>query len=78
MSEIENLTRAVMARVFQVAPEDITSGTSRETLSNWDSLKHMTLILALEEEFGVEFSDKEIVDLKSLQLLLDVLRNKCS
>ena len=77
MPDIENLTRAVMAKVLRIAPQDITSDTSRETLPAWDSLKHMTLILALEEEFGVEFSDKEIVGLNSLQLLLDALRSKC-
>ena len=78
MSEIESRTRAVMAKVFQISPQEITGVTARETLQSWDSLKHMTLILALEEEFGVEFSDKEIVSVNSLQLLLDVLRSKGS
>jgi acyl carrier protein len=78
MSDIENRTRNVMAKVLQIAPQDISPDISRKNLLAWDSLKHMNLMLALEEEFGIEFSDKEIADLSSLHLLVDALRNKYS
>ncbi|ABB73591.1 acyl carrier protein [Nitrosospira multiformis ATCC 25196] len=78
MSDIENRTRDVMAKVLQIAPQDISPDISRKNLPAWDSLKHMNLILALEEEFGIEFSDKEIADLNSLHLLVDALRTKHS
>ena len=77
MSDIERRTRVVMGKVLQIPPQDISVDASRETLAAWDSLKHMNLILALEDEFGVEFNDQEIAGINSLNLLLEALRIKC-
>ena len=78
MSDIERRTRVVMGKVLQIPPQDISVDASRKTLAAWDSLKHMNLILALEDEFGVEFNDQEIAGINSLKLLLEALRIKCS
>lgn len=78
MSDIELRIRTVMAKVLQIAPQDISPDVSRENLAAWDSLKHMNLMLALEDEFGIEFSDTEIVGLNTLQLLANTLQTKCS
>lgn len=77
MSDIERRTRVVMGKVLQMPPQDISVDASRETLAAWDSLKHMNLILALEDEFSVEFNDQEIAGINSLNLLLEALRIKC-
>ncbi len=77
MSDIENKTQAVMAKVLQTSEREISVDASRKNMSAWDSLAHMNLMLALEDEFGVEFSDQEIADCDSLQLLLDILQSKC-
>jgi acyl carrier protein len=78
MSDIESGIRTVMAKVLQIAPQDISPDVSRENLVAWDSLKHMNLMLALEDEFSIEFSDQEIAGLNSLRLLVSALRTKCS
>ena len=78
MGDIESRTRVVMGKVLQIPPQSISVDASRETLAAWDSLKHMNLILALEDEFGVEFNDQEIAGINSLNLLLETLRIKCS
>ena len=44
--------------------------SSPETLENWDSLRHIKLILAIEESLGVQFSDEDIVSIKNVQDLL--------
>ncbi len=76
MSDIENRTRTVMTKVLQTPAQEIAAEASRKNLAAWDSLAHMNLMLALEEEFGVEFSDQEIADCDNLPLLLDTLRSK--
>jgi len=35
----------------------------------WDSLKHMNLIVGLEEEFDIEFNDEDIGSLLNLKLI---------
>jgi acyl carrier protein len=42
----------------------------RATVPEWDSLKHIELVFALEDRFGVEFSDAEIPSLASEEVIL--------
>jgi acyl carrier protein len=61
--------REIMAQVFQIDADTITADTSPETVERWDSLKHMQLIMALEDEFGVEFPDDAIPEMLSFGLI---------
>ncbi|MBI3252254.1 MAG: acyl carrier protein [Candidatus Omnitrophica bacterium] len=65
-----------MSAVFGVPMESIDGLTSHQTLEQWDSLSHMKLVTALEEEFGVVFSDSEILELLSYPLVLLILSEK--
>ena len=56
----------VMALVFEIDPSQIPDSASTSTIDNWDSLNHMNLVVALEEEFNILFSDEEIVEIISL------------
>jgi acyl carrier protein len=44
--------------------------TSRRDVADWDSVAHVKLILSLEEEFGIRFSEDEI---SSIQTVGDIL-----
>lgn len=61
--------KEVMSAVFGIKSEDISNEASTETVENWDSLNHMNLIVALEEEFSIRFSDDEIIKLVTLDLI---------
>lgn len=43
-----------MANLFGIAAESIGDNASMESIENWDSLQHVTLVMALEQEFGVQ------------------------
>lgn len=59
----------VMAVVFEINANVINSDVSPITLERWDSLKHMNLIAALEEEFSIRFPDHLIEELTSLEFI---------
>ena len=63
----------VFSQVMGVPVESINEDSSPDTLEAWDSLKHMNLILALEEEFSVQFKDEEVVEMLSVGLVILVL-----
>ncbi len=73
---MEERVRSVFAAVFQVPPEAVPSTYSKETFSQWDSLKHVTLVLALENEFGIRFEDDEYSRLDSYSSILSIVREK--
>jgi len=55
---------------------ELTAASSPDTVHQWDSLKHMQLVLAIEEAFNLQFTDDEIVSIKSLQNVIALLENK--
>lgn len=57
--------KLVMSQVFQIEPSEITADSSPESIERWDSLKHMQLIMALEDELGIQFPDEAIPELVS-------------
>ncbi len=56
--------------------EEIREDSSPDTIEAWDSLRHMNLVLALEEAFGVQFTEEEIVEMLNVQLIVDILKDK--
>ena len=66
----------VMADVFQVKTGEITESAAPGTIKEWDSLKHMLLLMALEEEFEFRFTDDEMVKCVNVAAILDILGDK--
>ncbi|MEO1945688.1 MAG: acyl carrier protein [Candidatus Thioglobus sp.] len=73
---MENRIKKVMSNVFNINVDSINNESSPDNIENWDSLKHMNLIVALEEEFRIEFDDEEIVDSMNYALILNILSSK--
>ncbi len=55
--------KRVMSQILGVEASDIVADSSPETIERWDSLKHMQLIMALEDELGIQFPDEVIPEL---------------
>ena len=70
----ETKLKSVIATVFEIDPADIDDDSSMDTIEAWDSIKHMDLILSLEEEFGVSVPDEEAGDLTSYALIKLVMK----
>ena len=68
-----------MSAVFEISIEEINDESSPDTIELWDSLKHLNLVLALEEEFNVQFTDDNLIELINLKLIklvvTDILSN---
>ena len=66
----------IMALVFEMEPCQIPDSANTSTIDNWDSMNHMNLVVALEEEFNILFSDEEIVEIISLDAVEKSLSSK--
>ncbi len=60
---------SVMSTVFEIPLASLSEDSSSDTIEAWDSLKHLTLILALEEEFGITIPDEEVGGLVNYKLI---------
>jgi len=71
---MEERIKNVMAAVFNIPPDKISNDASPHEIAAWDSLKHMNLILALEEEFDIRFEEAEIASLVSFEIIAATVR----
>lgn len=67
--------KQVMSAVFEIPVESIVDDASSDNIENWDSLRHLNLILALEEEFGVSIPDEEVGNLVNYKLIKLVIND---
>jgi acyl carrier protein len=71
--EIRTRTRAILAKTLGIDPSQISADASPLNLAAWDSLRHMNVVLSMENEFNIEFEDSEIQKLNSLELLAEAI-----
>lgn len=76
LSPLDEKITELLATILQVDKGQISEQSNVDNLKNWDSVNHMHLVVALEEEFGVEFQDDEAVQLISYELIRSYLREK--
>lgn len=69
----ENTLKQVMATLLNVDITTIDQDASMDTIPAWDSLRHMNLVLALEEEFKVTIPDEDAGNITSYKLIKLVL-----
>jgi acyl carrier protein len=73
---LEERLRAIMADIFTIDVSRIGEDASMKSIEQWDSLAHINLISALEEEFGVEFEIHEIELMTDFVQVMETLSGK--
>jgi acyl carrier protein len=67
--DAERRIKQVMAEVLEIDPAAIGEGFRREAVPAWDSLSHLRLVTALEEELGVRFTMKEVGEMERFEVI---------
>ena len=73
---IREQVKNIMSAVFTIPVDEIDENSSSDSIHSWDSINHMKLVVALEEEFNIEFRDAEIIELINTKLIVLVLSEK--
>jgi len=72
---MENLME-MLAGVFQMNVIKITDETTMEDVERWDSLTHMKLVVSLEQAYNIELSAEQIMDMKSVKAIKEIIFEK--
>ena len=65
----------VFRDVFDDYSIEVEDNTTAEDIDGWDSLMHITLIEAVEEEFNISFDMKTVVKMKNVGEMVDVIED---
>jgi acyl carrier protein len=66
--------REVMSETFGVDESDLPEDINQHDYSRWTSLAHLTLLVALEEKFGLSFATSEMTAMTSLPAIIATLK----
>ena len=69
MESVQPKIYQLMSNVFEIPVEEISEDSSLDNIESWDSIRHLNLILAIEEEFGVTIPDEEVGNLVNYKLI---------
>ena len=76
LQTVPSSLRDIIADTLEMNPEDVTPETSTESNENWDSFRHLQLILSIEGEYGVQFDPQQVPELTTVGKLQKALEQK--
>lgn len=65
--------RRLLGEILGLDAHAIDDSTSPQTVESWDSLNHLNLVMAIEQEFGLSLSVDDALDMKSVDTIHTVL-----
>jgi acyl carrier protein len=68
-SDMHRRLRDLISAVLGIEADQISSDDSPSSVPQWDSVAHLQLMLAIEDEFGIRFEADELASLKSVAMI---------
>lgn len=75
-NEIFERLNDVFRDVFDDDTITVSEDTTAADIDGWDSLMHITLISAVEDEFDIKFDMKSVVAMKNVGDMADVIEQE--
>ncbi|MCZ8243205.1 MAG: acyl carrier protein [Microcystis sp. LE19-131.1A] len=75
-NDVVERVRGIVSDIFQIPLEQVSLDSSPETIEAWESIQHLNLVLALEQEFGVSFSPEEMATMLSVEAISQLVSEK--
>lgn len=69
---------SVFQDVFDDEEISVSDATTADDIDDWDSLEHINLVSAVEKEFGIKFTMGQVVTMKNVGEMVDIILGQCS
>jgi acyl carrier protein len=76
MQQVDGAVENLLSEVLQIPASRITADLAMKDVDAWDSLKHMELIVSLEQSFGIELSFDEIIAMQNVAEIKRILKER--
>ena len=76
MNEVKERVLSIIGTILEMNEKDIPDDAAPGVIEKWDSLRHMSLILALEQEFEIRFTDDEMTEPLNFKLIVDIVSER--
>ncbi|MEA5367622.1 acyl carrier protein [Amycolatopsis sp., V23-08] len=73
MSDVAPKLREVFVEALDLEDGVDVENLKYRDLEAWDSVGHMALVAAIEDEFDVEFDTDQVIDMSSFKVAVDMV-----
>lgn len=73
MNEIYERLNEIFRDFFDDDEIELTPETTADDIDDWDSLNHITLMSAVEEEFGIRFTMGQVSGMKNVGEMAEII-----
>ena len=73
---MKNKILNIMSNVFEIDIDQISDNVSPQIVEQWTSLRHLQLIVSLENEFNITFNNSDLFSMTNLETIIDKI-NTC-
>lgn len=74
--QLSSEIRRIASDVLGVPASQLTEASSPETVESWDSVAHLSLVLALEQAVNVQFDPEDIEKMRTVGAIEAMVRSK--
>ncbi|MCD7726192.1 MAG: acyl carrier protein [Clostridiales bacterium] len=74
--EVFQRLNGVFQDVFDDESITVTETTTADDIEEWDSLEHINLLAAVEQEFGMKFNMGQVVSMKNVGEMADIIMSQ--
>lgn len=71
--DIDYQLKNIFSSVLNLPLEEVSDSISMDTVEDWDSIKHLSLILSLEQEFTISIQPEDSMVMINYQLVKTIL-----
>lgn len=68
--------KLIFEDVFELDVMEVTEETNSDDIEEWSSLSHITLIGEVEQAFDMKFTMQEMLEIKSVSEMLDIIERE--
>ena len=72
--DIDLQVKTIFSNLFSIEPSKIHSKLSAADVDQWDSLQHLNLVVAIEEEFGISIDAEQITEMLTYELIISLIK----
>ena len=74
--EIYDRLNNVFRDIFDDDSIVVTPETTSNDIEDWDSLEHINLVVAVEQEFGMKFNMNEVTTMKNVGEMVEIIKSR--
>jgi len=75
-TKTRNMIYTVVAEMFDTDVQNLDETSSPDTIERWDSMGHIQLIGALEQEFDMVFTPDEQSEMLNISLIIEIIESR--